>query len=239
MSGAAAVGNSATKLGSQGAATRSRGRQLLAAAARTAWSLDHPVLTGEGRRLLEARANELRTVTPPALRSVVNDPDCDENTFAVYMYAQAELRQLDATLADARRISTQKCDPFMVELGDLVILEFLNKPGREGNGSRRGGSVQRFLLVHPVEGTLDDLRISATSPLARAPAGPGDRRRRTGGRPRRRVPSSDPGRHEAEREVRPADLGGRLRRRIRSCAELAAPRRPALGRQHQRVRARA
>lgn len=165
---AAAVVNSATKLDSQGAATRIHGRELLAAAARTAWSLDHPVLTSEGRRLLEARADDLRTVTLPALRPVVNDPDCDENTYAVYKYAQAELRQLDATLAEARRISTRKCDPCMVELGDLVFVEFLNKPGRERNGSRGGGSVQRFLLVHPVEGALDDLRISATSPLARA-----------------------------------------------------------------------
>lgn len=34
-----------------------------------------------------------------------------------------------------------------------------------------GGSVERFLLVHPVEGALDDLRVSAGSPLARAVLG--------------------------------------------------------------------
>lgn len=168
MRGTAAVRSSATKLGSQGAATPiQEGRHLLAAAARAAWSLDHPVLTSEGRRLLEARANELRRVTLPALRPVASDPDCDESTYAVYVYAQSELRHLDATLADARRISTHKCDPSIVELGDLVTLEFL-EPRRERNGDGRDGSVQRFLLVHPVEGALDNLRISAASPLARA-----------------------------------------------------------------------
>lgn len=133
----------------------------------TAWSLDHPVLTTGGRRLLQDRADELRTVALPALQAASNDPSCDGHTYAVYAHAYYELRQLDATLAEARRFSTRKCDPSVVELGDLVTVEFLNvEVSREANGSPAGGSVQRFLLVHPVEGALDDLRMSGAAPLA-------------------------------------------------------------------------
>lgn len=154
------------------ASTPGQRRQLLSAAARTAWSLDHPVLTTGGRRLLEDRADELRAVALPALQAASNDPSCDGHTYAVYTHAYYELRQLDATLADARRISTRKCDPSVVELGDLVTVEFLNvEASREANGSPAGGSVQRFLLVHPVEGALDDLRMSVAAPLARAVLG--------------------------------------------------------------------
>lgn len=147
-------------------------RQLRAAAARAAWSFDHPVLTTEGRRLLEDRADELRTLVLPTLRTTVNDPDCDGHTYAVYAHAYYELQQLEATLAAAHRISTRKCDPSVVELGDLVTIEVLDtEPSRTPTGSHAGGCVQRFLLVHPVEGALDDLRISAASPLARAVLG--------------------------------------------------------------------
>ena len=144
----------------------------LADAARTAWSFDHPVLTTEGRRLLERRADELRTVALPALQTAVNDPNCDGHTYAVYAHAYYELRQLDATLGEARGMSTLRCDRSLVELGDLVTLEFLDtEPSHAANASDAGGSVRRFLLVHPVEGALDDLRVSAASPLARAVLG--------------------------------------------------------------------
>lgn len=66
--------------------TTSRRRRALAAEARTAWSPDHPVLTTEGRRLLQDRADE-RAGVLPALRTPINDPECDGHSDAVYTHA--------------------------------------------------------------------------------------------------------------------------------------------------------
>lgn len=147
-------------------------RHASATAADTVWSPDHPVLTAAGRRLLAHKAEELRTAVLPALRVAVTDPHCDGHTEAVYVNALGELRQLDAILAEAEGISPGKNAPSLVELGDRVTVEFLDTGSqRVTQGVHEEGSVEDFLLVHPVERLLDNQRMSASSPLARAVLG--------------------------------------------------------------------
>ena len=150
----------------------SRWRHSPAIAAQTTWSPDHPMLTIEGRRLLQDKVDALRTVVLPVLHVASTDPHCDVHTEAVYVRALGELRRLGAVLAEADEISTHKDAPSLVELGDLVTVEFLDTgAGPAANGADRSGPVERFLLVHPAERCPDGLRLSAASPLARAVLG--------------------------------------------------------------------
>lgn len=59
-----------------------------------------------------------------------------------------------------------KAKPDVVELGDLVTIEFV-----VAHGLRRRRTVERYLLVPPAEARLDRLRISVDSPLGRAVLG--------------------------------------------------------------------
>ena len=71
--------------------------------------------------------------------------------------AAAELVHLHSLLAQV--VTTDQLppeQPGVVELGDEVTVEFA------------AGDTERFLLVDPVEAPLDQLRISAESPLAQA-----------------------------------------------------------------------
>lgn len=136
------------------------------------WSPGHPVLTIEGRRLLQDRADKLRTDVLPALRIAVNDADCDGHTEVVYGSALGELRQLEEALAEADGISTRKEAPSLVELGDRVTVEFLvTGPQPSSENVRGAGSVESFLLVHPVERRLHNRGLSAASPLGQAVLG--------------------------------------------------------------------
>ena len=125
-----------------------------------AQQLHQPLLTPDGRTLLEERAGLLRDHTIPALRAAVVDghmqdwsprPDLDR--------ALAQLLAIEATLREAREVPAET-DRWTVELGDVVTVEFPRHRGRR--------KVERFRLVHPLEAPLDDERISVESPLARS-----------------------------------------------------------------------
>jgi transcription elongation factor GreA len=118
------------------------------------------LLTPDGRTLLEGRASMLRDNTIPTLQAAVVDghrhdwspqPDLDR--------ARAELVAIETTLRESGALPAET-DPWTVELGDAVTVEFPRHRGR-----RR---VERFRIVHPLEAALDDERISTESPLARA-----------------------------------------------------------------------
>jgi len=68
----------------------------------------------------------------------------------------------DRLSADSRA----KTSPGVVELGDLVTVEFT-----AAHGLRRRRTVEKYVLVHPAEAHLDQLRISVESPFARAVLG--------------------------------------------------------------------
>lgn len=114
-----------------------------------------PVLTIEGRQLLAERLERLRSAVLPEMLEAFTDRHRDGETVLDYERVLAEAARLESLLASAQLVEDLPDDPYVVELGDLVTLEI-------------DGSIERFLLVDPVEAALDDLRISTDSPLARA-----------------------------------------------------------------------
>jgi Transcription elongation factor, GreA/GreB, C-term len=104
------------------------------------------VLTPEGKQWLLARAAWL-----------ASEPDQTGWGDDGHARGAAELAYLHSILGQA--ITTEDLppeEPGVVELGDEVTVEF------------DAGETERFLLVDPVEAPLDQVRISAESPLARA-----------------------------------------------------------------------
>jgi transcription elongation factor GreA len=115
------------------------------------------VLTPDGKRRLAARAAWLATEQVPRLTGNLDDSDQQGWARQDYRLAVTELARLTSILEQA--ITTNELppeNPGIVELGDEVVVEFAT------------GDTERFLVVDPAEAPLDDLRISAQSPLARA-----------------------------------------------------------------------
>jgi transcription elongation factor GreA len=121
------------------------------------------VLTAEGRAWLQARHDRVE-----ARLAVVADELAAERTEALldeHRQLSAQLEELRPVLRDAVAPSEVRDDPSVVELGDLVEVEFVD------------GDREVFLIVHPLEAGLDERRTAADSPLASAVLGrrPGDR----------------------------------------------------------------
>jgi transcription elongation GreA/GreB family factor len=127
------------------------------------------VLTTEGRRLLEAKAAELRATLPTLLQAVSDDPD-DELTRTAYETSFDELRRLESVLARAAPVVAQTHEGAQVSLGDRITVAFLPHP-RDVDTAGEDALTDEFLLVHPFEAPLDLVRISVTSPLGRAVLG--------------------------------------------------------------------
>ena len=123
------------------------------------------VLTADGKRLLEAKAEQLRAVTLPGLLDAVADDPRDAANRAAYDDAAAELRRVEAVLAQAQPIPTQPTASHQICLGDTITVRFLTSVGDDTE------PVEEFLLVHPFEAPLDTHRISVTSPLGHAVVG--------------------------------------------------------------------
>ncbi len=116
-----------------------------------------PVLTADGRRLLEERVRHLREEVLGRLRPLLVEWERDERDVAEFERTQAELDRLEGVLAEAGKVGRDG-DAFdgRIGLGSLVRVEMPD------------GEVAQVRLVHPIEAFLDDERISVTSPLARA-----------------------------------------------------------------------
>jgi transcription elongation factor GreA len=114
------------------------------------------ILTREGRRLLIERVHSLRVEVLPALRAALEDPERDGRVDAEYERAVDEVHRLTWLVDHAAIAEDQLGEPAVVDLGKAVTV-------RDGRGV-----VERFLIVHPIEAPLDDLRISVRSPLAQA-----------------------------------------------------------------------
>ena len=113
-------------------------------------------LTREGRRLLGERIRVLRVEVLPQLRAALDDPERDGRIDAAFDRAVEELRRLTWAIHHAASAEELVGEPGVVELGTVVTV-----------GVEPGG-LEQFLIVHPIEAPLDDLRISVRSPLAQA-----------------------------------------------------------------------
>ena len=119
-------------------------------------------MTAQGRAWLLRRLNELRDVELPRLRRYIEIQDHDELLQQEHERIQAEIARLDSVVRHAVILS-EPSTADIVQLGDELELRTAD------------GNVDRFRIVHPVEAPMDDERISALAPLARATLG-----RRTG-----------------------------------------------------------
>ena len=106
------------------------------------------ILTAQGSRLLAERAQLLQAALDDRERHGRVDAE-DERTIT-------ELRRLRWLVDHALIVEDLPDDPAVVELGKAVTV-------RDGQGV-----VEQYLIVHPVEAPLDDMRISVRSALAQA-----------------------------------------------------------------------
>ncbi len=117
------------------------------------------MLTAEGKKLLEERARRLREETIPEIVTRLDETDRDAQVEAEFARANEELAEIEYMLRHAAVAEEFPGDPQVVEIGDEVTVRF------------EDGTSERYLIVHPVEASLDDVRISAESPLAKAMLG--------------------------------------------------------------------
>jgi transcription elongation factor GreA len=115
-----------------------------------------PLLTKEGRVLLEERARRLEEETIPALVEAIEEEDDEMAPRLEQDLALRELEQLKYVLATAGSVYDLPEDTDIVQIGDWVTI-------RLGDDE-----VVRHLIVDPAEAGLDTNRISADSPLAAA-----------------------------------------------------------------------
>jgi|SRR5690625_1741164 len=123
---------------------------------------DPVVLTTQGRALLEerlARAQERRDQITDELRN-----ERAEELISERNRLDQRIVELSQVLRTAVAPADIVDDPSLIEIGDQVEVRFDD------------GSTETFLIVHPIEAGLDELRTSSDSPLARAVLGhrPGD-----------------------------------------------------------------
>ena len=114
------------------------------------------LLTREGRRVLAARVHHLRDETLPELLARRANADHDHQADDDYERAVSRLTHYCSLLARAQAVETTTDDPQVVELGEVITL-------RLGDGT-----LERHLLVHPMEAPLGGPRLSSGAPLGRA-----------------------------------------------------------------------
>ena len=120
-----------------------------------ALSSDHPYLTPDGRLLLEERIRLLEA-TVEQLRNALDEPEGRAEAVEGHQRATHELDRLRSLVSAAHSVEDVPDDPDTVELGDTVTIHLAN------------GARETYIIVHPLEVTVDDQRISVESPLATA-----------------------------------------------------------------------
>ena len=122
------------------------------------------VLTAAGRGRLQERLDRcLDALVDLAER--MSRGECSDEDLVEHQRLLKEVERLTAVLHQADDVASVAEDPRIVELGDEVVVEF------------EDATVETYALVHPVEASSRDGRISIASPLGRALLGrrPGDR----------------------------------------------------------------
>jgi transcription elongation factor GreA len=122
-------------------------------------SNEPPLLTQEGRLLLEERARRLEEEIIPALVEAIDEEDDETPPRLEQDLALRELEQLRYVLETAGNVYDIPEDPDVVQVGDWVTVR------------TEDGEEVRHLIVHPAEAGVDTNRISSDSPLAAAVLG--------------------------------------------------------------------
>jgi transcription elongation GreA/GreB family factor len=109
----------------------------------------------DGRRLLARRMHELERRIR-IIRAALDDSEPNLELVQEHMRVLAEHKRIEDFLEQTAVSHIAPDDPQLVEVGDTVTIRL------------EDGTEEAFVIVHAVEASVDDARISVESPLAKA-----------------------------------------------------------------------
>jgi transcription elongation factor GreA len=109
----------------------------------------------DGRRLLARRVHELERRIQ-IIRAALDESEPSLELVQEHMRALVEHKRIEDFLEQTAASHIAPDDPQLVEVGDTVTIRL------------EDGTKEAFVIVHAVEASVDDARISVESPLAKA-----------------------------------------------------------------------
>jgi transcription elongation GreA/GreB family factor len=109
----------------------------------------------DGRRLLARRMNELERRIE-IIRAALDESEPNLELVQEHMRVLTEHKRIEDFLEQTAASPIAPDDPQLVEVGDTVTIRL------------EDGTKEAFVIVHAVEASVDDARISVESPLAKA-----------------------------------------------------------------------
>jgi transcription elongation GreA/GreB family factor len=109
----------------------------------------------DGRRLLARRMHELERRIQ-IIRAAIDESEPNLELVQEHMRVLAEHKRIEDFLEQTAASHIAPDDPQLVEVGDTVTIRL------------EDGTKEAFVIVHAVEASVDDARISVESPLAKA-----------------------------------------------------------------------
>lgn len=109
----------------------------------------------DGRRLLARRMHELERRLQ-IIRAAIDESEPNLELVQEHMRVLAEHKRIEDFLEQTAASHIAPDDPQLVEVGDTVTIRL------------EDGTKEAFVIVHAVEASVDDARISVESPLAKA-----------------------------------------------------------------------
>jgi transcription elongation factor GreA len=109
----------------------------------------------DGRRLLARRMQELERRIQ-FIRSAIDESEPNHELLQEHMRVLSEHERIGSFLEQTATSDSAPDDPQLVEVGDTVTIRL------------EDGTEEAFVIVHAIEASVDDARISVESPLAKA-----------------------------------------------------------------------
>ena len=109
----------------------------------------------DGRLLLERRMQELERRIQ-IIRAAIDESEPHLELVEERMRLLSEHERIGSFLEQTATSHIAPDDPQLVEVGDTVTIRL------------EDGTEEAFVIVHPIEASVDDARISMESPLAKA-----------------------------------------------------------------------
>ena len=109
----------------------------------------------DGRRLLARRMHELERRIQ-IIRAALDESEPNLELVQEHMRVLAEHKRIEDFLEQTAASHIAPDDPQLVEVGDTVTIRL------------EDGTKEAFVIVHAIEASVDDARISVESPLAKA-----------------------------------------------------------------------
>jgi transcription elongation GreA/GreB family factor len=109
----------------------------------------------DGRRLLKRRMRELERRIQ-IIRAALDESEPNLELVEEHMRVLSEHERIGSFLERTATSYVAPDDPQLVELGDTVTIRL------------EDGTEEAFVIVHAIEASVDDARISVESPLAKA-----------------------------------------------------------------------